>query len=74
MKTKITIALLLITGALFAGCSGDQTAKNTKDTVHNTYHTKDTMKTADTSKVTSADNSAAGGTSALKDSVKQQQQ
>ena len=68
MKNKI-ILIALAGAALFASCGGGHNPSNGKDTIHNTYGAaKDTSK-ADTSKVTSADNSATGGTSA-KDTTK----
>ena len=69
MKNKILIVPALSCLYFLSSCSGDRTPQNGKDTVQNTYHTKDTTK-ADTSKATSSDNSATGGAKALKDTAK----
>jgi hypothetical protein len=71
MKNKIILTIALAAVGLFSACSGDQTAKNTKDTVQNTYGASDTANgKGDTSKVKSSDASATGGTQALKDTGK----
>lgn len=70
MKNKILIALFLCSLYFLSGCSGDRTPQNGKDTVQNTYHTKDTTKGGDTSKAAGSDNGATGGTKTLKDTTK----
>lgn len=70
MKNKILVAAMVCSIGLVASCSGNNTAKNSKDTVINTYKTpKDTSK-MDTSKVNSADNTATGGAGNSVDTVK----
>ncbi|MBB3053955.1 hypothetical protein [Mucilaginibacter gotjawali] len=70
MKNIILITSFAFGLGLFASCSGNNTSKNSKDTVINTYKIpKDTSK-ADTSKVNSADNTATGGAGNTVDTVK----
>jgi hypothetical protein len=72
MKNKLIILTASAGICLFAACSGDQTAQTGKDTVNNRFGVgKDTSK-VDTSKITSGDNSAAGGTNLVKDTTKKQ--
>jgi hypothetical protein len=72
MKNKLIILTLSAGICLFAACSGDQTAQTGKDTVANRFGVgKDTSK-VDTAKITSGDNSAAGGTNLVKDTTKKQ--
>jgi hypothetical protein len=73
MKNKFLI-VILATGTAFAACNGDHSTRVVRDTVGNRYGT-DTAKVEksniDTAKVSSPDNSASGGTKAVKDSSKQ---
>ncbi|WP_259071467.1 hypothetical protein HDF24_25810 [Mucilaginibacter sp. X4EP1] len=70
MKNKIILLSLTGVMCLLAACSGDQTAQKGRDTGTNTYSVgKDTAK-MDTSKATSADNSASGGAELEKDTSK----
>jgi hypothetical protein len=72
MKNKLIILTLSAGICIFTACSGDQTARTGKDTVNNRFGvTKDTSK-MDTSKITSGDNSAAGGSNLVKDTSKKQ--
>ena len=66
MKNKIFIVLALSCLYFLSSCSGDRTPQNGKDTVQNTYHTKDTTKGGDTSKAAGSDNGATGGAKTLK--------
>jgi ABC-type oligopeptide transport system substrate-binding subunit len=68
MKSKIIIAALAASISILSACGGDHSSDNGKDTVNNRFGAKDTSK-VDTSKATSADNSASGG-SALVDTTK----
>jgi len=70
MKNIILIAALICGIGFMSACSGNNSSKNSKDTVVNTYKTpKDTSK-MDTSKVSSADNTATGGAGNTVDTVK----
>jgi len=70
MKNLIAIVIIVCSISALTGCSGNNTSKNQKDTVINTYKTpKDTSK-MDTSKVNSADNTATGGAGNTVDTVK----
>ena len=73
MKNKFLIAVTTVSFGLFMACNGDHSTHVERDTVTNTYGT-DTAKVEksniDTSKVTSSDNSASGGTKIAKDSSK----
>jgi len=70
MKNKLIILILSAGLCAFTACSGDQTAQTGKDTVNNRFGVaKDTSK-MDTSKIKSGDNSASGGTNAVKDTSK----
>ena len=70
MKNLILISAMFCGMGVVASCSGNNTSKNSKDTVINTYKTpKDTSK-MDTSKVNSADNTATGGAGNTVDTVK----
>ncbi|MDR3697502.1 hypothetical protein [Mucilaginibacter sp.] len=70
MKNIILIAAMACGLGLIASCSGNNTSKNAKDTVINTYKTpKDTSK-METGKVNSADNTATGGAGNTVDTVK----
>jgi hypothetical protein len=70
MKFKFIIPALALTAVLLGSCTGDHSSHTGKDTVINTYKTKDTSK-IDTSKVISSDNSATGGAGNTKDTAKQ---
>jgi hypothetical protein len=71
MKTKLFLSIALAGIALFSACSGDQTPRKvTKDTVQNTYHAGNANGKGDTSKATSSDMSANGGSQAIKDTGK----
>ena len=64
------MAALFCSIGLLSACSGDHPSHTGKDTVINTFHTaKDTSK-MDTSKGTSMDKSATGGTGNTKDTAK----
>jgi hypothetical protein len=70
MKNKLIILILSAGICVFTACSGDQTAQSGKDTVNNRFGVaKDTSK-IDTSKITSGDNNASGGTNVVKDTSK----
>jgi hypothetical protein len=70
MKNLIIIFLISCSICAISGCAGNNTSKNQKDTIINTYKTpKDTSK-MDTSKVNSADNTATGGAGNTVDTVK----
>jgi hypothetical protein len=72
MKNKLIILTLSAGICIFTACSGDQTPQTGKDTIHDRYGVgKDTSK-VDTSKITSGDNSASGGTNLVKDTSKKQ--
>ena len=75
MKNKLLIAITAVSLGLFTACNGDHSTHVERDTVANRYGT-DTAKVEksniDTSKVTSSDNSASGGTKTAKDSSKKQ--
>ncbi|HEY4194472.1 MAG TPA: hypothetical protein VGM63_02995 [Mucilaginibacter sp.] len=73
MKNKFLIQIAAVSFSLLAACGGDHSTHVVRDTTANQYGT-DTAKVEksniDTSKITSPDNSASGGTKAAKDSSK----
>ena len=72
MKNKIILGIAATGICFLTACGGDRTPQNGKgDTVKNSYSEKpigDSSK-VDTAKIKSPDNSASGGTSALKDTT-----
>ena len=80
MKNKILIILMACSGSLLAACNGDHSTRTVRDTNSNTYNV-DTAKTSKsnidstgatktTGDAGSLDNSASGGTKAVKDTAK----
>ena len=64
------MALSILAAVTFNSCMGDHASNKGRDTEQNSYHVAADSSKIDTSKVTSADNSASGGTSLVKDTSK----
>jgi hypothetical protein len=77
MKNWLLIILLAGSISFLTACNGDHSTRSNIDTVKNAYgaDVNDTTgasnKSIDTGKMTSADNSASGGTKINKDTTKQ---